>query len=59
MYNLTHRSCSNCIYWADFKYEDNGLMKACCEQSLPYKERSGGDKCGQWKKIQVEEKINV
>lgn len=59
MNNLIHRSCSNCVYWAENKYNINGVMMALCEKLInPSKieqiATKGSDKCGQWKKLKYQ-----
>ena len=56
---LTHRCCSSCIYWVDIGEKPNkdGVLIGMCEKQSDEKSAcgftmtTGGDKCGQWKKI--------
>ena len=55
---LTHRSCSTCIYWSDVYRHQSSVIRAVCElKQNPEQPPSfnnftrGGDTCGQWKKV--------
>jgi len=50
MTDFIYRSCSNCVYWSDKKYEFDEVIKALCENDIN-KFTQGSDKCGQWKKL--------
>ena len=58
MMHLTHRSCSSCIFWSDTYRHQNIIIRAICEKKQNPEQppsfdnfTSGGDKCGQWKKL--------
>ncbi len=56
---LTHRVCSNCLFWSFITKRVNaGLVESICDHSVlskgDHKFTRGSDKCGQWKK-QIEE----
>ena len=47
---MIRHTCSNCLYWGDYKVEtDGGLIAANCEKS--FEAVKGSDTCGQWKKV--------
>ena len=62
MEQLTHRSCSRCIYWSDYKLEHEEMIQSGCMAQITKqyvgnmwfavpKMTRGGDYCGQWKKV--------
>lgn len=58
MEQLTHRSCSRCLYWSNIYREQSTPIKAICELKqnpeqppLTANLTTGGNTCGQWKKL--------
>ena len=62
---LTHRTCSNCNNWSEYKSQLDGVMAADCRvqivreglEASVFKVTKGSDTCGQWEIVQCNDEL--